>query len=633
MANIIHVDDDEGFLKLSKVYLEKLNPSFNVTSLSSPLQVLQLLKTDPTIDIIISDCSMTELNGIKLLRAVKESWNIPFIMLTGKRRDDIVIQALSLGADYYLNKNTSSPDVVFRELTHYIKRCLQSNEEKQRYTSTLMQSEGGMSLYNELISVAMVTPRDLVLDLVLDIIMRSFQSQLGLLGVVIGEEYFKVVVSNDFTTETEIKPPPVVIPKDRWFDNPLVRPLAEDKSSYTNSPIIVPEGHQRIQRALSIVIRVENKPIGVLSIANRAFDYTDLDLAIIEQVVTSLGQTMKILVNDSPFSSSKDPPELGNHQENLPPNHKVLLDTFPLPIVATNKEGLIRDANPKFCDLLQIPHSDLIDRKIVNRFLEPLEGLRLLSQATQEGTVEGFEAIITTTNGEKKFVVVSSYFLRGQETEIILSVFTDVTKNKTVEEELTKFAHYFAHDINNNLEIIKGFLNFVTEEQELGVVERIQQQIAQTQLFLRRSLTLAEVGVLAEKNELVNITQLVDELAGFVLPKTTQMRLKNLPTILTDKTKTSQLFLNLLTNAVKHAKPSLIEIQGHQTEHGYLIHVTNDGPPIPDKLRPYLERGDFYNAPSSGFGLKIIGKTASVLGWVIHLLSRPPTTFEIILRV
>jgi PAS domain S-box-containing protein len=71
---------------------------------------------------------------------IKTDWNfsknsgnkkneIPFILFTGKGREDVVIQALNLGADHYVNKQ-GSPDVVYGELSHVICSAVEKNRTK-----------------------------------------------------------------------------------------------------------------------------------------------------------------------------------------------------------------------------------------------------------------------------------------------------------------------------------------------------------------------------------------------------------------------------------------------------------------------------------------------------------------------
>ena len=60
---------------------------------------------EKTYDLIISDYVMPEKDGLEFLIELRKKGNmIPFIIFTGKGREEVAIQALSLGTDHYINK-------------------------------------------------------------------------------------------------------------------------------------------------------------------------------------------------------------------------------------------------------------------------------------------------------------------------------------------------------------------------------------------------------------------------------------------------------------------------------------------------------------------------------------------------
>ncbi len=68
----------------------------------------------------VSDDQMPAMDGIEFLKAVR-GWGdkTPFIIFTGKGREDVVIEALNTGADFYLQKG-GEPKSQFPELAHKI---------------------------------------------------------------------------------------------------------------------------------------------------------------------------------------------------------------------------------------------------------------------------------------------------------------------------------------------------------------------------------------------------------------------------------------------------------------------------------------------------------------------------------
>ena len=67
---------------------------------------------------------MPVIDGIEFLKRVRASGNtVPFIIFTGRGREEIVIQALNEGADFYLQKG-GEPVSQFAELGHKIQKAI-----------------------------------------------------------------------------------------------------------------------------------------------------------------------------------------------------------------------------------------------------------------------------------------------------------------------------------------------------------------------------------------------------------------------------------------------------------------------------------------------------------------------------
>jgi len=121
---VLHVDDEAGFLKASKQILE-MQGNFQVDTASSVEEAKEILKRK-SFDVVISDYLMPGKNGLEFLKELRNSGNgIPFIMFTGKGREEVAIKALNLGADLYFNK-IGDPETVYGELAHGIHQAVET---------------------------------------------------------------------------------------------------------------------------------------------------------------------------------------------------------------------------------------------------------------------------------------------------------------------------------------------------------------------------------------------------------------------------------------------------------------------------------------------------------------------------
>ncbi|MGD6850999.1 MAG: PAS domain S-box protein [Candidatus Bathyarchaeia archaeon] len=112
--HILHVDDDPSFTNVSKKILEVEGP-FKVEVAHSVDEALTKIEND-AFDVVLSDYYMPVKTGLDFLKALREkNSDIPFILFTGKGREEIIVQALNLGADRYVDK-LGEPEVVYTEL-------------------------------------------------------------------------------------------------------------------------------------------------------------------------------------------------------------------------------------------------------------------------------------------------------------------------------------------------------------------------------------------------------------------------------------------------------------------------------------------------------------------------------------
>lgn len=123
MIRILLVDDEPDLLELERHILEQ-KYGFSTLTASSGEEALTIFH-EKQVDAIISDYSMPKMDGITLLRRIRqENTNIPFILFTIKEKEEIAIEALNSGATFYVQKETL-PQIVFAELAHNIHKSVE----------------------------------------------------------------------------------------------------------------------------------------------------------------------------------------------------------------------------------------------------------------------------------------------------------------------------------------------------------------------------------------------------------------------------------------------------------------------------------------------------------------------------
>jgi len=133
---VLHVDDELDFLALTKAFLERENENFSIESATSAEEAIKFLK-GAKYDVVVSDYEMPVMDGLEFLKTLRASGNtIPFIMFTGKGREEVAIEALNRGADHYLQKGTDIKS-MYGTLAHAIKQEV----ETKRADETLRKSE------------------------------------------------------------------------------------------------------------------------------------------------------------------------------------------------------------------------------------------------------------------------------------------------------------------------------------------------------------------------------------------------------------------------------------------------------------------------------------------------------------
>ncbi|MGH6870256.1 MAG: response regulator transcription factor [Rhizomicrobium sp.] len=120
MATIALVDDDKNILASVSMLLEQ--EGYTVRTFSDGAAALAGLSSAPP-DLAVLDIKMPRMDGLELLRRLRQNGDLPVIFLTSKDEEIDELMGLNAGADDYIRKPFSQ-----RLLLERVKAVLRRNE-------------------------------------------------------------------------------------------------------------------------------------------------------------------------------------------------------------------------------------------------------------------------------------------------------------------------------------------------------------------------------------------------------------------------------------------------------------------------------------------------------------------------
>ena len=156
---VLYVDDEPALLDIGKAFLER-SGAILVDTVPSAAEAEEKLSAN-CYDAIVSDYQMPDMNGIEFLKHVRKTFpKLPFILFTGRGREEVVIEALNNGADFYLQKG-GQPVPQFAELEHKIKQAVQQKLNERKVAES---EERYRTLFENANDAIFLMDRDIYID-------------------------------------------------------------------------------------------------------------------------------------------------------------------------------------------------------------------------------------------------------------------------------------------------------------------------------------------------------------------------------------------------------------------------------------------------------------------------------------
>ncbi len=110
-AKILVVDDEPQIRRVLKTVL--VAEDYEVEGVKSAMEAFHAIR-DARFDLILLDFNMPEINGLEACESIRRTSEVPIVMLTVRDSESDVIAALDAGADDYVRKPFSMPELLAR---------------------------------------------------------------------------------------------------------------------------------------------------------------------------------------------------------------------------------------------------------------------------------------------------------------------------------------------------------------------------------------------------------------------------------------------------------------------------------------------------------------------------------------
>ncbi len=558
MISLLYVDDEPDLLDLCKLFLER-EGEFSVTTVTSADEGLNIL-SDGKIEGIISDYQMPVKDGIEFLKQVRKDYkDLPFILFTGKGREEVVIEAINNGADFYLQKG-GDPRAQFSELSHKIRQAVRrkkAEEELRMMKATVsyaaegilwVNQEGGITFFNDTIcSMLGYTREEFACLTIRDINPRLFENHMGSLWERLKERNYITLQGNNTKKNGSTIPVEILLNYIEFGPNAYVFAFVRDITDRKRAEDELKSAYEKNQ--------------GLMDYANDAI------------------------------------------------------------FIADTETGMLLDANKKTQALIGRTLKEI--QSMHESELHPKEEEEKYLAYFKKHALEGTglqEEVVVNKKGNLIPVIVSATILDMGGRRCLMGIFHDISDIKKAHDalqlankKLNLLAEITRHDIRNRLTVLGGYLELFNdhppEPQHSMYLAKLKTAVKMITANIEFTKLYQDLGVVAPSWQKVN---------GTFYKACTHIDIKKIRfeseadelEIFADPL-LERVFYNIVENAVEHGNGvSVVRLSWSESADGLLIRLEDDGIGIPAQDKDTIfERGFGKN---TGLGLFLSREILSI---------------------
>ncbi len=546
--DVLLVDDDSSFLKQASIFLEEKEDRLNIETFTSAEEALEKLNNKEYFA-IVSDYQMPGMDGLDFLKSVREELDcdVPFIILTGKGREEVAMEALNLGADRYLKKS-SDPDSLHDILTDAILGEIyfwSVEKEAGRYKQELEE------MFDSLREIAFVEDRDhniiMVNESTVDFLGKSKEELKG-------KKCYEIFHSTDEPIE----------------DCPL---RGDDSPEEVCEVEFYEEGMDKYFLAR---IYPFSRRDGKERFIHQLIDITDRK---------KMEEKLRLRTNAI----------------------KSSLDGF----FVTNLNREVIFVNPSFLEIWKYENeNDVIGKDPIEFWEDDEEARKIWEEIKEEGEWRGVLQG-ERRDGETFPVSISASLVRNEKGEPIgvTSSFEDITEKREVEKREEFLHSLLRHDLRNKLTVMGGYIDLLEDfdfsEEASELLRKAFKANEEATKLIENVRKLREVG----EEELKEIE--IDNVLGNVVSnfekkatdKGMDIRYVSCKCKVMGGDLLSEVFSNLVKNSIQHSDGDLIQIQTEDEGDKTIVTVEDDGRGIPDESKDMIFERGYKKGGNAGSGL------------------------------
>jgi signal transduction histidine kinase len=324
---------------------------------------------------------------------------------------------------------------------------------------------------------------------------------------------------------------------------------------------------------------------------------------------------------------------------------RTAFDLLPDPVgivwAIRDRSGAIADlqtgySNPAMGRTIGVPLEASIGRRLraeVPQFAED-ETYQRLCRVIETGRPEAVE--ISVASGRGPVGRVRGTFLHRViplGTDGVLSLVTDLTEQRRMEDELREYANVAAHDLREPIMAAGFFTDLLAQRLGDGRTPENEQLLQSVRRTHARARTLVD-GVLEYARcgtslavDAVDTSELMADvaasLASAVKRLDGRLEVSRLPTVRADQAQLGRVFQNLVANGLKfHAdEPPRVTVSAERHDDSWLFNVRDNGigvpPELADDIFSMFKRAHGDDVEGCGIGLAVCRKIVEAHGGVI----------------